>query len=59
MKVYILFQTDPYMSWSNRVLYGVYSSREKAVEIAEEARLEDYPSAMDIIECELDAVMGG
>jgi len=52
--VYILFQTDVYQTKSSRVFFGVYSSRENAVDAAKEEGLYTNDAEVVVIETTLD-----
>lgn len=54
MKIYILFQTDVHKTKSSRVFFGVFSTEEKAITVAEENDLYNYLSEVVIIECDID-----
>ena len=54
MKIYLLFQYDRSITKSTRVLFGAYSTEEKAQEIAELHGLIEYESEVRIEECILD-----
>lgn len=49
-----LFQTDVYKSKRSRVCFGIYSSKEKAVDTAKEGNLYSHLSEVEVIECEID-----
>jgi hypothetical protein len=48
-EVFLLFQTDNWLSYASRVLFGVFSSYESALAAAEEENLEDDDSKFDIV----------
>ncbi len=55
MKVFALFQTDPWKTKKSRVFLGVFSSIEAAVQEAKENDVFYLGDAeIDIVECELD-----
>ena len=54
MKVYILFTTDVYRSRESTTCYGVFSSKNNAIDAAKENNLyTDYIEVL-IIECEIN-----
>ena len=56
MSVYALFQTDVYKSRRNRIFFGVFSSKDKAVDYAKENMLYHHQAEVVIIECEIDKI---
>lgn len=55
MKLYILYQTDPYQSLKTRCCFGVYSTKELAEEAAIALDLDNDYSMVQIEEVDLDA----
>lgn len=54
MKIYLLFQYDRLITKSTRVLFGVYSTKQKAQKMAELHGLTEYESEFRIEECTLN-----
>ena len=54
MTVSILFQTDVWQSYKSRVFFGVFSTKEKAVDAAKENGLYHPEAEVVIIECHID-----
>lgn len=54
MKLFMLYQTDLHKSKSSKVCFGVYSTKEKAIDAAKEYDLYSHQSEILIEECRLD-----
>jgi len=54
MNVYVLFQTDVWKSHRSRVLFGVFSTENAAIDAAKENDLYSCNSEIVIVQCELD-----
>lgn len=54
MKVYILFTTDVYRSRKSTICYGVFSSRNNAIDTAKQNNLYTDRVEVLIVECEID-----
>lgn len=54
MTVFVLFQTDIYRIRTSRVFFGVFSTKEKAIDHAKENGLYTHDAEVVIKECETD-----
>lgn len=54
MKAYILFQTDTHFTTQSRVCFGVFSTKEKAIEAAKENDLYHYNAEVLVLEADID-----
>ena len=54
MKLFILYQTDTWKSRASRVFFGIFDTRDKAIDFAKYNELYQYNAAVVVVEVALN-----
>ncbi|MGV9003279.1 hypothetical protein [Flavobacterium sp.] len=54
MKIFILYQTDTWKSRASRVFFGIFDTRDKAMDYAKYNELYQYNAAVVVVEVALN-----